>query len=194
MRRSSKRTVRVRKTKRWDIITRLLKHIKPPRSGYLGAEVGVWKARNSVRLLQKNPDLSLYVCDNWNPIIGTTYRQEPHNPGSNYKMWESVHQVARKRLKQFEDRVYFIRCMSAEGASYVPDACLHFAFIDANHTYEACKLDIEAWRPKILRGGYMCGHDYKHPNKDWGVEQAVKECFPDHEIHEEEDHVWWVKL
>ena len=39
---------------------------------------------------------------------------------------------------------------------YVPDAI----YIDANHTYEAAKQDIELWYPKVRKGGMICGHDY----------------------------------
>lgn len=57
-------------------------------------------------------------------------------------------------------------------------------FIDADHSYEACKGDIEAWLPNIKPGGIIALHDYKkhevndpdiHP-KPWpGVDQAVDE-------------------
>ena len=45
-------------------------------------------------------------------------------------------------------------------------------FIDADHSYEAVKQDIENWLPKLKKGGTICGHDYGN----WeGVGRAVNE-------------------
>jgi cephalosporin hydroxylase len=46
-------------------------------------------------------------------------------------------------------------------------------YLDANHSYENTKKNIEVWKPKIVRGGRMGGHDF---NCNWpGVIQAVME-------------------
>jgi len=48
-------------------------------------------------------------------------------------------------------------------------------FIDADHSYEACKADIEAYLPLLRKGGVLCGHDVgSFPS----VTQAVEEAFP----------------
>ena len=50
-------------------------------------------------------------------------------------------------------------------------------FIDANHTYDSVKADIQAWMPLLVDGGIICGHDYDPPN--WmGIKRAVDECVP----------------
>lgn len=59
-------------------------------------------------------------------------------------------------------------------------------FIDADHSYDSVKKDIDAWLPLIKRGGWIGGHDFlpflwqiKNPkSKSWqGVKKAVKEIF-----------------
>ena len=60
-------------------------------------------------------------------------------------------------------------------------------FIDAEHTYESCKDDIEAWLPKCTK--YICGHDYS--DNFPGVKQAVNEKFGKVNIV---DSLWWVEL
>lgn len=39
-------------------------------------------------------------------------------------------------------------------------ASLDFAYIDAQHHFEAIREDIELWYPKIRRGGILSGHDF----------------------------------
>jgi len=58
-------------------------------------------------------------------------------------------------------------------------------FIDADHTYEGCKRDIEAWLPKCEH--IMCGHDYNWPD----VKKAVDEKFSNINVI---DSLWWVRL
>ena len=47
-------------------------------------------------------------------------------------------------------------------------------FLDAMHTYEDVKADIERWYPVLKQGGLMVFHDYDHPHFP-GVKQAVDE-------------------
>lgn len=49
-------------------------------------------------------------------------------------------------------------------------------FLDAMHTYEDVKADIERWWPHLLPGGLMVFHDYGHDDYP-GVKQAVEERF-----------------
>ena len=64
---------------------------------------------------------------------------------------------------------------SFDRAKDFEDGSIDFCFIDANHTYEFVKKDIEAFLPKMKPGGVMAGHDYNmsHP----GVIRAVNEMF-----------------
>lgn len=66
---------------------------------------------------------------------------------------------------------------STEAAGKVEDGWADFVFIDAAHSYQAVKADLEAWRPKVKAGGWFGGHDYHsaHP----GVIRAVDEAFGD---------------
>lgn len=55
----------------------------------------------------------------------------------------------------------------------VPDN-LDYVFVDADHSYDGCKGDIEAWWPKLRPGAIMAGHDYGSAFP--GVIVAVDEC------------------
>jgi len=49
-------------------------------------------------------------------------------------------------------------------------------FLDAMHTYEDVKADIDRWWPRVRNGGMMAFHDYRHDHFP-GVEKAVDEKF-----------------
>jgi len=39
---------------------------------------------------------------------------------------------------------------------------IRLLFIDADHSYEASKLDFDLWSPHVVRGGLVCLHDIGH--------------------------------
>jgi hypothetical protein len=56
------------------------------------------------------------------------------------------------------------------------DDTFDLIFIDADHSYEAVRQDIDQWRPKLKKTGIMAGHDY---GGTWtGVKKAADETFP----------------
>jgi hypothetical protein len=50
---------------------------------------------------------------------------------------------------------------------------LDLVYIDACHSYECVRNDLNAWFGKVKKGGIIAGHDYK--NNDYGVRQAADE-------------------
>lgn len=69
---------------------------------------------------------------------------------------------------------------SWDAASGYADESLDFVFIDAGHEQHEVRKDIDAWRPKVKRGGILAGHDFapEYP----GLNQAVNESFDRFEI------------
>jgi hypothetical protein len=71
-----------------------------------------------------------------------------------------------------------IRKYSMDALADFADESLDFVYIDANHSYENCKADIEGWSKKVKKGGIVAGHDYidrKGQADIYGVKQAVNE-------------------
>jgi cephalosporin hydroxylase len=71
-------------------------------------------------------------------------------------------------------KVHILNMDSLDAVNLFEDNSLHFAFIDGDHRYEACKADIEAWYPKVAPNKWLSGHDYIRLN-DFGVIEAVDE-------------------
>jgi predicted O-methyltransferase YrrM len=89
--------------------------------------------------------------------------------------------------KNIEDAMYayiadkpncrLIKGRTAEVASQFEDNFFDYIYIDADHSYEGVKKDLNAYWPKVKPGGILGGHDYMifHTTYDFGVVQAVDE-------------------
>jgi cephalosporin hydroxylase len=75
---------------------------------------------------------------------------------------------------------------SVDVAKTIEDESLDWVYIDADHRYEAIKADLEAYFPKVRKGGVVSGHDYTHHQVSWtepyvfGVIEAVNEFCKEH--------------
>lgn len=87
------------------------------------------------------------------------------------------------------------------GTNYAPQFAnntIDFVYLDSDHKYEAIKSEIEAWYPKVRKGGVLAGHDYVTGShiEEFGVIPAVTE-FIEREnltLHttDEAYSSWWV--
>lgn len=164
-----------------------------------GAEIGVFIGAMS-RALLKRPDLSLVMVDAWEEGDGL-YEDEgglsDYHARLSQKDQDTVYKRALWNTHFAKERRTVIRNRSLEAAREVPDGSLDFVFIDANHSYGACKDDINAWLPKLKPGGLLCGHDYDHPEfPEWGVKRAVDEyaSMNGFEVQTDENFTWFIQL
>jgi len=167
-----------------NAVTILQKHFRHMEGEPVGVEVGVHRAGLSTKLLAAFPRLLLYMVDPW-----TVYT--PDDPyvksidgcaGFENDDQEDNLRVASESVGEFKHRANILRLTSEAASHLFADSVFSFAFIDANHTYEATAADIALWWPKIQPGGLLMGHDYNHPRNfkgkdggNWGVNSAVDE-------------------
>ncbi len=149
-------------------------------------EIGICRCRNMSFILQ-NTNLSEYwAIDPW-VVFDGCYGTFKGIPQENWDSWYA--KACRHMLYYPQLRV--IRATSILAANMFPNGYLDFVYIDGDHTYEAVKDDINAWLPKVRKGGIIGGHDYNH-RRIPGVKQAVDELFSEVEL--DCHNVWFKRL
>lgn len=136
---------------RLDLIPMLLNQHCP--SGK-GVEIGVFKGQFTEHLLDKWAG-TLYLVDPWRALDEAEYTDS-----SNHANHDTAYAETMSRISGNEDRAFMIRALSTQAVSLFEDNSLDFVYIDGNHAYEYVKEDIEAWWPKLKKGGVFAGHDY----------------------------------
>jgi hypothetical protein len=149
-----------------------------PKRG-IGAEVGTWKGDFSAQILKQSKPKLLYLIDPW------AHRDDPGYEGAWYggrvagqAGMDAIHRSVQERFEKQVRRgqVVILRKSSLEAAASLADQPLDWVYIDGDHTYEAVKADLEAFRRVVRPGGVIAGDDYGV--EGWwsdGVTKAVDE-------------------
>lgn len=167
-------------------------------TGPVGAEVGVWRGEMSAHLLSLMPTLTLLMVDAW--ASATASYAATADPRA-----RDDADAHLRAMSDARDAVAFAGCRARlvrdhshrAGSLRVDPQSLDFAFIDADHSYEAVKRDIAVWRTNIKPGGLLCGHDYgMWEDRGFGVRQAVDEACERHgwTLELGEDSTWFVTV
>ncbi len=103
---------------------------------------------------------------------------DPHEGEEEFNdMFEYDWDLVKKEFKiniRFFDNIIHHQDYSYNVVDKFEDGEYDFIYIDANHSYEGCKQDLELYLPKLRDGGMIGGHDYE--KSQWpGVVKAVNE-------------------
>lgn len=146
-----------------------------PKGGVI-AEIGVFGGDHARSMLTICKPERLILIDPWQTIPKT-------------KMNARWARMPQGELDQYYARVCsefskhpnveILKMGSLEAAERFDDGHFDWVYIDADHSYEAVSQDLEAWFPKIKKGGFLCGHDYSNTEavikKGDGVYAAVND-------------------
>lgn len=138
-------------------------------TGSYGAEVGVAGGKHANWIYPIVQPSKLVLIDHW---------EEGGNYGGTYegtlRMYESV-------VRDFgdKDNVEIIKSDSVTAADNFPDESFDWVYVDGNHTYEGVYRDLEAWWPKVKKGGFISGDDYFFMEQKFGVKKALDSFFPE---------------
>ena len=119
-----------------------------------GVELGSFKGEFAKTILS-GWEGKLYMVDVWRPM-----KDEEYDDTSNHKNHMDAYSMAMNNIKGFETRGFMLRMDGNEASKLFADESLDFVYIDANHTYEAVREDINNWYRKVKSGGLIMGHDY----------------------------------
>lgn len=140
-------------------------------------EIGSFRGKSLASVAEniKRKNLQVVSVDLFDKVISETYI-EPDV----YAKREGMYDDFMKTIEQFglSEQVEVLVAKSTDAAELLSCRQFDMVFIDADHSYEGAKADIEAWWPLVKDGGIMAGHDYDHNNRGWpGVYKAVHERF-----------------
>jgi len=139
-------------------------------------ELGSWKGRSLIATGLCLPAGSTLYAVEW--CAGNIGKEETTHFEARFCGWIRGHLSLAVGLVAQENpdiTVEPILMDTVAASSMVRDKSVDCVFIDADHSYQGCKNDIQAWKPKLKEGGLLCGHDFGHK----GVARAVKELVPD---------------
>ena len=135
-------------------------------------EVGVLYGTFAELILAEDPK-SLALVDPWKHQPDSVYPANDHN-NVNDAEFERYLQVVKTKFDK-DPRVTICRSFSVQAAKLYAPKSLDFVYIDAIHTIQAVAEDIRAWWPLVKSGGWLCGHDYSHPDVATAVNEFVKQ-------------------
>ncbi len=161
-------------------------------------ELGCFKGKSTsfivTEILNQNRKVNFTTIDSFQGHTNSSDSNEVQA----YKGIENIYNDFSKNIEHLSkhiikkgllDSLSVIKSLSHEGANWFKDGSVDVLFIDAGHSYEAVKQDIEAWLPKMKANGIMAGHDYTA----WaGVKKAVDEKFGT--THKIENDCWFIYL
>jgi predicted O-methyltransferase YrrM len=144
-------------------------------------EIGSWKGKSTHALLTGCKRGIVHAIDHFkgSPSDGYAHQEAFDDP-------ESVYMQFLGNVGHFPNlKVH--KSSSEDAAKEFEDMSIDMVFIDAEHTYDAVKKDIELWFPKCKK--LICGHDYNFPT----VKEAVLTFFPE-EVIRVHGSIWSYKL
>lgn len=134
------------------------------------AELGVFKGEFSQIILDKIQPSELFLVDMFPPKMCSGDKD-----GNNivFDNLEKYYDILTKKYKRSK-RVKVIKSTTTDFLESIDDEYLDAVYIDADHSYDGVKSDLQLSLKKVKDGGIIMGHDYTNAMFP-GVVKAVDE-------------------
>jgi hypothetical protein len=120
-----------------------------------GVEIGVHTGIFSEQIMRHWKGRKLWLIDPWRHLD-----EYLDNCNTSDQRMEHRLELARQRLHKWQPRIGWIRATSELAANLFKQDSCDFVYIDANHSYQHVRQDLELWYSKLRVGGLFSGHDY----------------------------------
>ena len=157
---------------------KLIKHLPSGICAEIGVAEGVFSKTIAIHKPKK-----LYLIDAWKSFdVG-------YDDTNINLLSDNQHEMRFKSVtKMFSNHsnVEVVREMSGSAAAMFDNQYFDWIFIDADHSYEGCLSDLNAYKNKVKDNGFICGHDWLNNNKTkngYGVNQAVIDFTTENNFH-----------
>jgi len=133
-----------------DLIEKLPKNINV-------VELGVFKGEFAEELYKRMVPNHLTLVDIWEGSYGSGDKD-----GQNHITIDNMETVYNSLIKKYSNtsNVSIIRSTSISFLQTQENNSLDMVYVDADHSYEAVKSDLELSYQKLKHGGILAGHDY----------------------------------
>ena len=124
----------------------------------VGLELGVAKSDSFMTILDNCANVSkLYGIDNYQPFYDNF---SDHYVGEFEVAMIKAESLNKHKFSKHRSKIEFLETSSIEAVTNFKNEYFDFIFIDADHSYQSVRQDLEIWYPKIKPGGLISGHDY----------------------------------
>jgi len=129
-------------------------------------ELGVAEGLFSRDIMRDFKPSMHYLVDLWETA------NLPGDVGSEQSWHNANYENVLKLMEPFTN-YKILRGLTVQMSGHIPDNSVDLVYIDACHSYECVRDDINAYWDKLKSGGVMAFHDYEMSH--YGVKQAVAE-------------------
>ncbi|HEY5933485.1 MAG TPA: class I SAM-dependent methyltransferase [Kofleriaceae bacterium] len=131
----------------------------------VGCELGVFQAISFCAVLQACPNIkTMHGVDSWQPY--SDYLKPDYDGKPAYTVSRSdIRKVRRWAFEHIErsgqqHKAVIHEKDSTDALADFKAASLDFIFIDTYMDYDQARSDLQAWYPKVKKGGIFAGHDW----------------------------------
>jgi hypothetical protein len=131
-------------------------------------ELGCWKGRSICSVAD------IIIRKKLNVMVVDTFMGNEGSLTCKVKDGEDIQKEFLNNVEKFGLKVIWIKGTTNEAVKTINNIEFDLLFIDADHSYNAVKQDIENWKSKVKKGGVVSGHDYNDPQTRRAVDEVYE--------------------